>query len=129
MVVCGGEAALGRGGLEEAAWEFLATAAWCSGENACLGMWRPGCISLTCPVTLDESLDLSEASVSSSLKRRRGVDWKISKAPFSPLHPHFGGEGEAGIWGLDLSQHSANPRDSLEAMERPGQLLQGGAGP
>lgn len=35
----------------------------------------------------------------------------------------------AGIWGVALSQHSTNPRDSLEAMERPGQLLQGVAGP
>lgn len=35
----------------------------------------------------------------------------------------------AGIWSLDLSQHSTNPRDLLKAIERPGQLLQGGAGP
>lgn len=76
-------------------------------------------------VTLDKSLDLLGLSFL-VLKGNEGSRLDDLQGSFQPYASSLLG---AGIWGLDLSQHPANPRDFLEAIERPGQLLQGVACP
>lgn len=82
-------------------------------------------VPLTYCVTLDKSLDLSGPQFPRLL---RGQREEAGRSPriISTLYIFT---SQAEIWGLDLSQQVTNPRDFLEAIKRPGQLLQGVAGP
>ena len=82
-------------------------------------------IPLTYCVALDKSLDLSGPQFPHLLRGQReeaGRSPRIISTLYIFTSP-------TGIWSLDLSQQVTNPRDFLEAIERPEQLLQGVAGP
>lgn len=82
-------------------------------------------VPLTYCVTLDKPLDLSGPQFPHLLRAQReeaGRSPRIISTLYIFTSP-------AGIWSLDLSQQVTNPRDFLEATERPEQLLQGVAGP